>query len=62
MVLGYQVRDLVKAGKLEIVLTKYEPPPLPIHLVYASNRHHSANVRSFIEMTVTTRDWKFVDL
>jgi DNA-binding transcriptional LysR family regulator len=62
MVLGYQVRDLVKAGRLEVVLTKYEPPPLPIQLVYASSRHYSANIRAFIGMTVATRDWRFVDL
>ncbi|HEY0484163.1 MAG TPA: LysR family transcriptional regulator [Kofleriaceae bacterium] len=61
MVLGYQVADLVKAGRLEVVLVKYEPPPLPIQLVHASNRYYSANVRTFIEMTVATRNWQFVD-
>lgn len=62
VVLGYQVRDRVKAGTLEVVLAKYEPPPLPIQLVYASTRHHSANIRAFIEMTMATRNWQFVDL
>jgi DNA-binding transcriptional LysR family regulator len=62
MVLGYQVRDLVAAGSLEIVLAKYEPPPLPIQLVYASHRHHSANIRAFLDMVVATRNWRFVDL
>jgi DNA-binding transcriptional LysR family regulator len=62
MVLGYQVKDLVSAGRLEVVLAKYEPSPLPIQLVYASNRYHAANIRAFIEMTVATRHWSFVEL
>ena len=33
-VLAYQVADSLKAGRLRIVLANYEPPPMPIHLVY----------------------------
>jgi len=62
MVLAYQVRDAVKAGRLEVVLASYEPKPLPIQLVYPSMRLLSANVRAFIDLTVATRDWRFVDL
>jgi DNA-binding transcriptional LysR family regulator len=62
MVLAYQVRDAVKAGRLAIVLARYEPKPLPIQLVYPSTRLLSANVRAFIDLTVATRDWHFVDL
>lgn len=32
-VLSYQIEELVRAGKLEIVLARHEPPPVPIHLV-----------------------------
>ncbi|HUQ08184.1 MAG TPA: LysR family transcriptional regulator [Kofleriaceae bacterium] len=31
--LSYQVDDLVAAGRLQAVLTRFEPPPSPIHLV-----------------------------
>jgi DNA-binding transcriptional LysR family regulator len=62
MVLGYQVVELVKTGQLEVVLTRYEPPALPIRLVYAGNRYHSANIRAFMDLTVATRNWRFVDL
>jgi DNA-binding transcriptional LysR family regulator len=62
MVLSYQVKDQVTAGTLELVLTRYEPPPLPIQLVYSGARLHSANVRTFIDMTLATRNWSFVDL
>lgn len=62
MVLAYQVRDLVKAGRLEVVLARYEPPPLPIQLVYPGARLPAANLRAFIELVAATRDWDFVDL
>lgn len=62
MVLSYQVADQVKAGALEIVLSGFEPPPLPIQLVYPASRLPSANLRAFIEQTVRTQKWNFVDV
>jgi DNA-binding transcriptional LysR family regulator len=62
MVLAYQVIDALQAGRLEVVLSKYEPPPRPIQLVYPGSRLLSANIRAFIELAVTTRDWSFVEL
>ena len=61
MVLGYQVRALVRAGRLEVVLARYEPPPLPIQVVYPGARLPSANLRAFIELAAARR-WNFVDL
>jgi DNA-binding transcriptional LysR family regulator len=62
MALSYQVFDLVRAGELDIVLAKYEPPALPITIAYPATRHPSAAVRAFIDMAVSTRSWKFVDV
>ena len=62
MVLAYQVVDALKAGRLEVVLARYEPPPRPIQLVYPGSRLLSANIRAFVEMAVATRDWSFVQL
>lgn len=62
MVLAYQVRDLVRAGRLEVVLAKHEPAPLPIHVVYPSTRLLSAKVRAFVDLVVSTTDWHFVEL
>jgi DNA-binding transcriptional LysR family regulator len=45
----YQVQTLLDAGKLTRVLTAFEPPPVPIHLVYAHARLLSANVRAFVD-------------
>jgi len=61
LVLGYQVMDAVKAGRLEVVLPGFEPPPLPIQLVSPGTRLVSANVRAFVDLTLATRDWRFVD-
>jgi len=62
LVLAYQVMDAVRAGRLEVVLPGFEPAAVPIQLVYPGTRLLSANTRAFVELTVTTRDWRFVDL
>jgi DNA-binding transcriptional LysR family regulator len=62
MVLAYQVIDLVKAGQLQIVLADFEPPILPIQLVYPTARLLSAKVRAFIDLAVETCDWHFAEL
>ena len=41
--------DLINAGKLRRILADFEPPPLPIHLVYPHARLLSSNVRAFVE-------------
>ncbi len=62
MVLAYQAMEAVRAGRLKVVLSKFEPPPLPIHLVYPTTRLLSAKVRAFVDLTVETCNWHFVDL
>ncbi len=49
-VLAYQAADAIKAGRLKIVLEKFEVPPLPIHLVYPTSRLLSAKVRAFVDL------------
>jgi DNA-binding transcriptional LysR family regulator len=60
MVLGYQVEAAVRAGRLRVVLADFEPPPLPIHVVYPSSRLVSAKVRAFAEHAAK-RAWQFTD-
>jgi DNA-binding transcriptional LysR family regulator len=62
MVLSYQVREAVQSGQLKILLSEFERPPLPIHIVYPTARLLSAKVRAFIDLLTTTCDWRFVDL
>lgn len=51
-VLSYQVASQVAAGTLEIVLQEYEPPPLPIQIVYQKSHRVPAKVRTFVEFLV----------
>ena len=58
-VLAYQAAEAIKGGRLRIVLAKFEPPALPIHIVYPTSRLLSAKVRSFIDLVVERSDWHF---
>lgn len=62
LALAYQVVEAVRAGRLVVVLPEFEPPPLPIHLVYPTTRLLSAKVRAFVELALATCDWDFVAL
>jgi DNA-binding transcriptional LysR family regulator len=58
-VLAYQAAAAIKAGRLRIVLEKFEQPPLPIHIVYPTSRLLSAKVRTFIDLVIDVSDWHF---
>ena len=58
-VIFYQAADALRRGGLRIVLAKFEPPPLPIHLVYPTSRLLSAKVRAFIDLVIEVSDWHF---
>lgn len=51
-VLSYQIAPQLAEGSLQIVLQAFEPPPLPIHVVYQANANQSAKVRSFVDYCV----------
>ena len=48
-VLSYQVADAINAGTLEIVLERFEPPPVPVSLVCTERRLLPAKVRAFLD-------------
>jgi DNA-binding transcriptional LysR family regulator len=58
-VMAYQAVDAIKSGRLKVVLAKFEPPPLPIHLIYPTSRLLSAKVRTFVDLVLETSDWHF---
>jgi DNA-binding transcriptional LysR family regulator len=47
-VMSYQAAAAVAAGKLTVLLTKHEPPPLPVHLLLPSVRSKTAKQRIFV--------------
>jgi DNA-binding transcriptional LysR family regulator len=48
--LSYQVTEALRAGSVARVLTRFEPPPLPVHLVYPGMSGATAKVRAFAEL------------
>jgi len=50
--LRYQVQAALDSGLLMRLLARFEPAPLPIHVVYPHARLLSANVRGFAEFVV----------
>ena len=58
-VMAYQAAEALKAGKLIIVLQKFELPAVPINIVYPTSRLLSAKVRSFIDLVTEIADWHF---
>ena len=47
--LSYQVKDLVRQDKLQVVLEDHEPQPWPVSLLYPGGRLVSSRLRALIE-------------
>ncbi|MEH6576794.1 MAG: LysR family transcriptional regulator [Amphritea sp.] len=47
--LSYQVEEQLASGELQIVLADYEPPPLPVSVVYSHAKLMSTRVRVFVD-------------
>jgi DNA-binding transcriptional LysR family regulator len=51
--LSYQVESLVQQKKLRVVLEEFEPPPIPIHVVFAHARLMTPRIRAFVDWMKT---------
>lgn len=51
-VLSYMIAPELTDGRLQVVLSDYEPAPLPIHVVYHEGRKAAARVRAFVDFIV----------
>jgi DNA-binding transcriptional LysR family regulator len=51
-VLSYMVGPEVQAGRLAVVLKDFEPPPIPVHVVFPEGRRAAAKVRAFVDFAV----------
>lgn len=58
-VLAYQAAEAIATGQLKAVLTPFEIPPLPIHVVYPTSRLLSAKVRTFVDLARDESNWHF---
>ncbi|RFB80811.1 LysR family transcriptional regulator [Methylovirgula sp. 4M-Z18] len=61
-VFSYQAAELLRAGRLKVVLRTFELPPVPIQLVTPTSRLVSPKVRAFIDLVIETTDWHFADI
>ncbi len=43
----------MQAGRLQRVMSEFEEPPLPIHVLYPEGRRSPAKVRAFIDLAVS---------
>lgn len=50
---SYQVAEHIAAGRLVRILPDFEPPAVPAHVVFSSDRAKRGAVRAFIEHAVT---------
>src|SRR6201995_4521108 len=48
-VLSYQIAKAVEQGLLRMVLTDYEPDPMPVHLIYSGQGLVPHKLRSFLD-------------
>src|SRR5262249_29160500 len=51
-VLSYLIDDLLKSRSLGIVLEAYERSPIPVSLIYPSQRHDPLRLRVFLDIAV----------
>jgi DNA-binding transcriptional LysR family regulator len=48
--INYQVAAQLQSGQLQLVLSEFESPRVPVHIVHREGRHASAKIRSFIDL------------
>jgi DNA-binding transcriptional LysR family regulator len=58
-VLSYQAAPLEETGALRRVLTDWEPPPIPIHIVHPEGRYLAPKIRLFIDRATAALRGRF---
>ena len=51
-VLAYKVTKHLREGRLRAVLSDFEPPALPVHVLHREGRHATQKARRFIDLAV----------
>ncbi|MGL9622979.1 LysR family transcriptional regulator [Bradyrhizobium sp. U531] len=59
---SYQVAEHVRAGRLALVLEKFEPQARPVHLVYDSQNRLPLKLRAFVDFVVPRLRQRLVDV
>ncbi len=48
--LSYQIAPQLVSGELKIILSEFEPKPMPINVIHREGRYASAKIRSFVDL------------
>jgi DNA-binding transcriptional LysR family regulator len=48
-VISYQAAQAVREGKLQLILTEYEPVAIPVHVLHAKKGRLPLKMRQFLE-------------
>lgn len=48
----YKVAEPLAGGQLQEVLSEFEPPPLPVHVLHREGRYASRCVRAFLDLAI----------
>jgi DNA-binding transcriptional LysR family regulator len=51
-VLSYQIERELKRGRLKLILERFEPWPVPVHIVYSEARISAAKTRPCVEFAM----------
>ena len=60
--MSYQVADLVRGERLQLVLEPFEPAPRPVHLVYDKQNRLPIKLRAFIDFVVPRLHDRLADI
>jgi DNA-binding transcriptional LysR family regulator len=52
--MSYQVAQEIADGTLRVVLSDYELPALPVHVVHREGKHANQKVRAFLDLAIET--------
>jgi DNA-binding transcriptional LysR family regulator len=50
--LSYQVADQLRDGRLKVVLDRFEPAAVPVHVVHREGRYASKKARAFLDLAI----------
>ena len=50
--ISYMAAADIKAGRLKVLLSEFEPEPLPIHVIHREGKNAAARVRAFVDFAV----------
>lgn len=50
MALSYQVAEHIRSGSLQRVLTAFEPPPIPVHILFRGGHQFPAKIRELVRL------------